>query len=413
MNRLQCLIRLARALDYNRDPDPEHWKTINGAKVHLDKNGNYDGGAGGKFNGSHHYGGPDWKQKTALMNQLTNALRGGVTQKQAQGNQTGNTSAQNVAFEATRGGANGDTIEIQKEIEEWTKKRDRLQALQKDKEKKYKECRKLEKLVNAGKLDVDVFNERLIDYQNAVDLFKSTAPSLKSEIEQHRVILAAKGVPFTSKAWSNIETAIATSNITVKELPPKKLKTPLTRDEIWRKISGGDQTKDGSCASVALAYVANACGYDVLDFRGGASEKLFHSLSVIRNIGLLPGVKSFEPQGRTVGDVVSALENLPIGKEYYFVTGGHAAIVRRTQNDIQYLEMQHPYHSGWTTLGKDHFTVEQKLFWRFKYGKPKTWDGMLFMDVDSFKNCKELEKLAGYFNTKANQQKKGAAGYVK
>ena len=84
MNRLQCLIRLARALDYNRDPDPKHWKTINGAKVHLDKNGNYDGGAGGKFNGNHHYGGPDWKQKTALMNKLTNALRGGVTQKQAQ-----------------------------------------------------------------------------------------------------------------------------------------------------------------------------------------------------------------------------------------------------------------------------------------------------------------------------------------
>ena len=99
MNRLQCLIRLARALDYNRDPDPEHWKTINGAKVHVDENGNYDGGAGGKFTGRHHYG-PDWKQKTALTNRLANALRGGVTQKQAQGNQAGNqagnTSTQSV-----------------------------------------------------------------------------------------------------------------------------------------------------------------------------------------------------------------------------------------------------------------------------------------------------------------------------
>ena len=100
MNRLQCLIRLARALDYNRDPDPKHWKTINGAHVHVDENGGYDGGAGGKFTGRHHYG-PDWKQKTALTNRLANALRGGVTQKQAQGNQagnqTGNTSAQNAA----------------------------------------------------------------------------------------------------------------------------------------------------------------------------------------------------------------------------------------------------------------------------------------------------------------------------
>ena len=113
MNRLQCLIRLARALDYNRDPDPKHWKTINGAKVHVDENGNYDGGAGGKFTGRHHYG-PDWKQKTALMNQLTNALRGGVTQKQAQGtaqgNQTGNTSAQNVASKATSNGAGNGTM---------------------------------------------------------------------------------------------------------------------------------------------------------------------------------------------------------------------------------------------------------------------------------------------------------------
>lgn len=117
MNRLQCLIRLARALDYNRDPDPKHWKTINGAKVHLDKNGNYDGGAGGKFNGNHHYGGPDWKQKTALMNQLTNALRGGVTQKQAQGSQAGNTSAQNVASKATQSGGGNGTIKTEQEYE--------------------------------------------------------------------------------------------------------------------------------------------------------------------------------------------------------------------------------------------------------------------------------------------------------
>ena len=66
MNRLQCLIRLARALDYNRDLDPKHWKTINGAKVHLDKNGNYDGGAGGKFNGNHHYGGPIGSKRKKL-----------------------------------------------------------------------------------------------------------------------------------------------------------------------------------------------------------------------------------------------------------------------------------------------------------------------------------------------------------
>lgn len=36
--------------DYPKDPDPNNWRTINGAKVHLDGERNIDGGAGGKFN---------------------------------------------------------------------------------------------------------------------------------------------------------------------------------------------------------------------------------------------------------------------------------------------------------------------------------------------------------------------------
>ncbi len=80
MRLVQCLRILARALDWAKDPDLDHWKTINGSHVHLDKNGNYDGGAGSKFNGRHHYG-PGWKQKSALMNRLAAALHSGVNQK--------------------------------------------------------------------------------------------------------------------------------------------------------------------------------------------------------------------------------------------------------------------------------------------------------------------------------------------
>lgn len=40
MRLVQCLRILARALDWAKDPDPDHWKTINGSHVHLDKNGN-------------------------------------------------------------------------------------------------------------------------------------------------------------------------------------------------------------------------------------------------------------------------------------------------------------------------------------------------------------------------------------
>ena len=49
----KTLIIYYKALDYQKDPDPDHWKTISGAKVHLDNNGEIDGGAGGKFTGNY------------------------------------------------------------------------------------------------------------------------------------------------------------------------------------------------------------------------------------------------------------------------------------------------------------------------------------------------------------------------
>ena len=90
VDRVKELLRLARALDYEKDPNPEHWKTINGAKVHVDKNGKYDGGAGGKFNGDYHFGGADWKDKKARIESLANIFNQAVAQKQAQANAQGN-----------------------------------------------------------------------------------------------------------------------------------------------------------------------------------------------------------------------------------------------------------------------------------------------------------------------------------
>lgn len=53
MSKLLAL--LAKATDtkgYPDDKDPANWRTINHAKVHLDNNGNIDGGAGEKFKGN-------------------------------------------------------------------------------------------------------------------------------------------------------------------------------------------------------------------------------------------------------------------------------------------------------------------------------------------------------------------------
>ena len=65
---------LRRVLDYAKDPNPDHWRTINGSKVHLDENGNYDGGADGRFNGKHHYG-PGWKEQQARRTRTKSVLK--------------------------------------------------------------------------------------------------------------------------------------------------------------------------------------------------------------------------------------------------------------------------------------------------------------------------------------------------
>ena len=48
---LQMLAKATDTKGYPDDKDPNHWRKINGSPVHLDANGNIDGGAGGKFTG--------------------------------------------------------------------------------------------------------------------------------------------------------------------------------------------------------------------------------------------------------------------------------------------------------------------------------------------------------------------------
>ena len=50
--RLFIMLAFAhKTLDYQKDPNPKNWVTINGARVHLDGEGKVDGGADGKLNG--------------------------------------------------------------------------------------------------------------------------------------------------------------------------------------------------------------------------------------------------------------------------------------------------------------------------------------------------------------------------
>ena len=100
--------------DYPKDPNPKNWRTISGAHVHLDNNGNYDGGAGGKFNGAHHWGGPDWKQKGQKVSALTSLLAKLASKKSAQA--TPPATPKNVASQGTTSAGNNGTIKTKEEI---------------------------------------------------------------------------------------------------------------------------------------------------------------------------------------------------------------------------------------------------------------------------------------------------------
>ena len=101
-----------------------------------------------------------------------------------------------------------------------------------------------------------------------------------------------------------------------------------------------------SCSSVALAYIANDCGLDVLDFRGGKSLDYFNEflnlMNIVDNMG---GYSSFETSHSAL------LKHTEIGKKYYLTYGRHAAIVKKVaEKKFQYLELQSPPDNGWKDL---------------------------------------------------------------
>lgn len=396
MRLVQCLRILARALDWVKDPDPDHWKTINGSHVHLDKNGNYDGGAGSKFNGRHHYG-PGWKQKSALMNRLAAALHTGVNQK-------------NVAPPATNSGqgtANGGNLNTEEQ-----RARESIKKLEAALQKREFEFRRAH------------WHYRQIDHSpEAKKRCEEAAQKLRdaeAKLDDARNEATKKGILFVSAAWAKIDADIKAHH--VPSLPVQRHKKKLTENEIISRLAGGDKTK-GSCSTLAFAYIANKFGLDVLDFRGGSSQELFSKVGNIREIGKLNGIKSqkisVKNEAKEGAKILLGLEK---GKEYYFSIGRHAAIIKNTDDGIKYLEMQsqYPERNGWQNMGKTASAISAKLHDRFDAAKSQRrlnympiMSSAILMEVDSFNRNKEFEKLTEYFNTNAKDQMKGASGHVR
>lgn len=198
-----------------------------------------------------------------------------------------------------------------------------------------------------------------------------------------------------------------TSNPITKS--PKK----LTEEEIIQAISGGDKTK-GSCSSAAFAYIGNKGGYTVLDFRGGESCDFFSRNSRIKMIGNLPGVKMHIAKNTNDFKATKELlENVENGNEYYLATGRHAAIIRKNDNLVEYLELQSKIVNGFKpfddTVLKKRFKAQKSHAVR---GRKYDVDSYL-IDVNSLKDNPEFHNILSFLNTAESKQMKGIEGHEK
>lgn len=226
-----------------------------------------------------------------------------------------------------------------------------------------------------------------------------------------------------SESFNSAVESLKNNGVEYKKV--EKLKETLTDKQIIEKLSGGDMTQ-GSCSSLAFAYIANRVGLDVTDYRGGKSREFFSYNANIEKVMGLKGVKGrIELVKKEARDTAKILNNLPKDKEYYLAVGRHAAIVRNSsEKGLQYLELQSIAENGWfdmeKSVGDYKRNVADTLNGRFRARKTvdrsfgKVWEKKVHLiEVDSFKDCDEFKEIMGYINTAADNQKKGVAGNVK
>ena len=171
----------------------------------------------------------------------------------------------------------------------------------------------------------------------------------------------------------------------IYRLPVKDNETDLTEEEIIKKIAGKDKT-EGSCASVALAYIGNKLGLDVRDYRGGGSQAFFSDRPhMARLCSIADGKTAISRDDFRAA--YALLRTMEPGREYCLTVGEHTAIVRRTKHGKEYLELQHSAGNGFRRLTKT------ELSHRFKC-KTKP-----IPDVEVTERCNylfEIDKLADY-----------------
>jgi hypothetical protein len=187
-------------------------------------------------------------------------------------------------------------------------------------------------------------------------------------------------------------------------------KVPSSEDVI-KHLGGGDKTR-GSCSSQAYAYIGRRGGLDVTDYRGGDSMNFFANRGNIMSIAQDAGGLVEQ----NISDFTSAknlFKTVEEGKEYYFAIAEHAAVVRKVNGVMQYLELQSPLENGWKTLD------DNVLKWRFKAKRSRSVRGSKYgldaclIEASKLQKDKGYRKLLSYINTDAAKQLKGAGGSIK
>ena len=206
-------------------------------------------------------------------------------------------------------------------------------------------------------------------------------------------------------------------NMNIEYKPLQKVKEDRDEETIIGSLCGGDMT-EGSCSSLAFAFIGNKAGYDVLDFRGGDSREFFMDAKYIKKIATLNGVisRKIENKGHSspFDDAKQLLGSVEEGKDYYFAAGQHAAIVRKVDGQYQYLELQSHTNSGWQTL--DDRAIRSR-FLCSNYNPEQTRligaTTAILIDADSLAHSQEFISMLGYINTDPEKQRKGAGGGVR
>lgn len=296
--------------------------------------------------------------------------------------------------------------------------RNQLDALYKKQAEAYEAVQKLDEY-NRYLKELERIKREILTRQQLIDTInqlKKTAKRYEDDI-QRLTSKIANHPSFKSEVREALEKAH------VKQVPIVKHKKPLSESGIIQRLGGGDET-EGSCASLAFAYAGQKSGYDVLDFRGGISREMFASHDRIREIANLPNVVSIiNKSDKPMKDALKVLDSIVPGKEYYFTSCGHAAIVRKNSEGVlQYLELQSGESEGYTN-GWHDFTnpngveqdIKETLKWRF--GVPKTKSkynqSTTLIDLDSLEGNKEFEKILEYINTNEAEQRKSTDGTIK